>query len=546
MPEILVINGRIFTGDPECPFVEAFAVSGGRISALGSDVEVRAMSTAETQVIDLDGNFAMPGLVDVHAHLGLGGRQLAFEMPVLPSDGVAEIAGKVRAWRERLEPGEWIVGGIVGSTVMDDLTHHDLAALDDAAGDHPVLLRDDTMHNRWVNSAAFEILGIDESSPSPEGGSYVRDQEGRLNGVLTELACGPAEAAVMDTIGDVEGFHAEAFTTAVRTLNSYGITAVQESATMDYALRTLHDIDEAGGLTAHVVASMPSRPFLEEGINGEELYRVGDESHSRHVHPTFAKYVLDGVPMTRTAALIHPYRCNHADDDPNFTGETLWDADELTTSLLALVDRGLNAKLHATGDGAVRLILDAVEEVRRMRGWDAKFHIAHVEFVHDDDLPRFAELDVVPDASPYLWFPSVMQESMKKQVPAETFDRSWPLRRLMDSGALVSCGSDWPCAAPTPDPWTGLATLVTRSNPDPAVTGRLNGNEALTVEQAIAAFTCNPAQAMGLGETTGILRTGYSADFIVLDRDLFTAEPGKLHETQVLRTFFEGRLVHEA
>lgn len=315
---------------------------------------------------------------------------------------------------------------------------------------------------------------------------------------------------------------------------------------MDYALRTLRDLDEAVELTAHVVASMPAQPFLEEGITGEELYQVGDENHSTHLHPTFAKYVLDGVPMTRTSALLTPYQCHRHDDDPNFLGEALWDSDELEASLLALADRGLNAKLHATGDGAVRMILDAVETVRRVRGWDSRFHIAHVEYVHDDDLARFAQLQVVPDASPYLWFPSVMQESMAKQVSAETFARSWPLRRLLESGALVSCGSDWPCAAPTPDPWTGLATLITRANPDPAVTGELNVTEALTVEQAITTFTSNPAQAMGLGEVTGMLRAGMSADFIILDRDLFSAYPAQLHETTVLKTYFEGKLVYEA
>lgn len=178
MQEYIVTNGRIFTSDSEQPFVDAFAVSNGRVGALGSLDEVRASLQGEPEIIDLGGSFAMPGLVDVHAHLGLGGRQLAFEMPVLPSDDVAEIAVKVRNWSKNLAPGEWVVGGIVGSTVMDDLTHIDLATLDEAADGHPVLLRDDTMHNRWVNSAALEILGIDETSHAPEGGSYVGDRSG--------------------------------------------------------------------------------------------------------------------------------------------------------------------------------------------------------------------------------------------------------------------------------------------------------------------------------------------------------------------------------
>lgn len=544
MSDLIITNGRICTSNPEQPWAEAFAVRQGRIAAVGALEDVRASVTDDAEVVDLDGRFAMPGLVDVHAHLGLGGRQLAFELQVLPSDDVAQIANRVRAWRTELQPGQWVVGGIVGSTVMDDLTHHDLHTLDDAAGGHPVLLRDDTMHNRWVNSAALKIFGIGEESPAPDGGPYVRDSEGRLNGVLTEMACSPAEAAVLDSIEDVPGFHAKAIGTAVQTLNSYGVTAVQESATMDYALRTLRDLDVAGDLTAHVVASMPAQPFLEEGIVGDELYAVGDETHSPHLHPTFAKYVLDGVPMTRTAALITPYRCRHSDDDPDYTGEPLRNREELIASLLDLAGRGLSAKLHATGDGAIRLILDAVQEVRETVGWDSRFHIAHVEYVHDDDLNRFAQLQVVPDASPYLWFPSVMQESMAKQVSAETFARSWPLRRLMDSEALVSCGSDWPCAAPTPDPWTGLATLITRSNPNQKVSGALNPAEALTIEQAIAAFTRNPAQAMGLGEETGMLRAGLSADFIVLDRDLFASDPAQLHETTVLATYFEGQQIY--
>lgn len=548
-PSFLLKNGTIYTADPQHPWADAVGVHEGRITAVGTVEEVRASLPDDVEEVDLDGAFAMPGLVDVHAHLGLGGRQLAFELPILPTDTVAEILAKVRDWTASLEPGTWVIGGIVGSTVMDELTHNDLLALNDASGGRPVLLRDDSMHNRWVNSAALQILGIDENSADPEGGAYGRDAAGRLTGVLEELACGPAEAAAMDALPDPDAYNATALQTAITTLNSYGVTAVQDAATMAYALHGLRDLDDAGRLTAHVVASMPSRPFIEHGITGAELYDVGETTGSAHVHPTFAKYVLDGVPMTRTSAMRRPYLCQHgasgSDADPEFTGEPLWELDDLVDSLRRLVGRGLHAKLHATGDAAVRRILDAVEQVRASHGDAPLFHIAHVEYIDDADLPRFAELNVVPDASPYLWFPSVIQESIAKQIPAETFQRSWPLKTLIDAGAPVCGGSDWPCAAPTPDPWTGLATLVTRAHPDPAVAGQLNADEALTIDQAIAAFTRHPAAAMGLAEVTGTLRPGLSADLIVLDRNLVTADPAHLHETTVLRTYFEGALVHE-
>ncbi|MGO1181510.1 MAG: amidohydrolase [Micrococcaceae bacterium] len=542
----ILAHGTIYTADPQHPWVEAIGVEQGRIAAVGTLEEVRAALPGDVEMVDLEGRFAMPGLVDVHAHLGLGGRQIAFELPVLPTDTVTEILAKVRNWTPTLDEGTWVIGGIVGSTVMDDLTHDDLIALDEASAGHPVMLRDDSMHNRWVNSAALRLLNVDETTPNPEGGSYGRDASGRLTGVLEELAGSPAEAAALKALPDPDAYNATALQTAVDTLNSYGVTAVQDAATMDYALRGLRDLDTAGQLTAHVVASMPSRPFIEHGITGPELYDIGETTASAHVHPTFAKYVLDGVPMTRTSAMLRPYLCHHdADTDPSFTGEPLWELDELVSSLRALVDRGLHAKLHATGDAAVRRILDAVEQVRASHGSAPLFHIAHVEYIDDADLPRFAELEVVPDASPYLWFPSVIQESIAKQIPADTLAKSWPLKTLIDNGAPVCGGSDWPCAAPTPDPWTGLATLITRAHPDPAVAGWLNPDEALTIEQAIAAFTRHPAAAMGLGDVTGMLTPGLSADLIVLDRNLFTAEPAHLHETAVLRTYFEGVLVHE-
>ncbi|MCG2622894.1 amidohydrolase [Arthrobacter sp. I2-34] len=544
--DFIVTGGPVYTSDPDHEWAEAFVVSGGKIKAVGTEAELRALAGGSVPVLDLEGRLALPGLVDVHAHLGLGGRQLAFELPLLPTDSTAEIFAKVRAWVERLGPEEWVVGGIVGSTVMDDITVQDLQLLDEAAQGHTVMLRDDSMHNRWVNSRALEVMGVTRDSPNLEGGTYVRDDAGNLTGVLHELAGGLAEAAAAASIRDLDQYNAVALKTAIRTLNSFGITSVQEAATMDYALKTLHHLDGQGELTAQVVASMPSRTFIEPGITGPDLYEIGSKHRSEHVRPDFSKYVLDGVPMTRTSAMLHPYICSHPTHEPDFTGESLWELADLVRSLEDLVDRGLHAKLHATGDAAVRRVLDAVEAVRKSRGYGAIFQIAHVEYIDDADLRRFAELQVVPDASPYLWFPSVIQESIAKQIPAETFDKSWPLRDLFEDGALVSGGSDWPCAAPTPDPWTGLETMVTRRSPDPSVAGELNAGQGIDLRQAVAAFTRNPAAAMGLGEVTGMLRPGLAADFIVLDQDIFREDPSAIHKTKVLQTYFEGRLVYDA
>jgi predicted amidohydrolase YtcJ len=542
--DLVVTGGRVWTQDPARPWAEALAVRDGRIVAVGTADEVAATVGPDTEVHELTGAMVMPGLVDGHVHLNLGGSQAAFELPLLPTDGVEEILGKVRDWARELDPDDWVIGGIIGSTTMDGITDADtLARLDEAAGGRPVLLRDDSMHNRWVSSRALELMGVTSESPDPEGGHYVRDSGGRLTGVLHELASGMAEGAFTASVQDRDARVLTAVRTAVGILNGFGITAAQEAATMAGPARALAALEAAGELTARVVLSTPVRPFIEEGTVGEELIAAVAPLRGNLVRPDFVKIVLDGVPMTRTTALLSPYRCRHGEEPQ--TVESLWTLDDLVAQLERCSDLGLGAKLHATGDASVRRVLDAAERLRAAHGPGIRLQIAHTEYVHPDDVPRFAALDVVADLSPYIWYPSVIQESIAAQVPAEIVEGSWPVRDLVDAGAVVAAGSDWPCAAPTPDPWTGLQTLVTRRNPDPAVPGALNAGQALTLAEAISAFTTNPAQAMGLGDVVGRLAVGYAADFIVLDRDLFGIDVAEIHRTQVLRTYFAGTVVHE-
>jgi predicted amidohydrolase YtcJ len=546
-PADLVVTGaHIRTQDPDRPWAEALAARDGVLVAVGSRADVGALVGPQTRVDDVAGAMVLPGLVEGHVHLNLGGSQAAFELPLLPTDEVGTILDKVRGWAADLEPDAWVVGGIVGSTVMDGLGDASvLARLDEAAGGRPVLLRDDTMHNRWVSSRALALMGVDPDTPDPDGGRYVRDPAGRLTGVLHESASAEAEIAFARSIPDIDARVATAIRTAVRVLNGYGITAAQEAATMLGAARALAALEAAGELNARVVLSAPVRPFLEEGVVGEELIAEVAKLRGDLVRPDFVKIVLDGVPMTRTTALLTPYKCHHPGDEPAY-GDLYWTLDDLVAQLDRCAELGLGAKLHATGDASVRRVLDAAERLRAAHGPGVRLQIAHAEYVHPDDLPRFGALDVVADLSPYIWYPSVIQDSIAEQVEKEVLDASWPVRDLIDTGALVAAGSDWPCAAPTPDPWTGLQTLVTRRNPDETVPGALNPDQAVTLEEALAAFTANPAEAMGLGDVAGRLKPGYAADFIVLDRNLFEIAPEEIHRTRVTRTYFAGRVVHEA
>lgn len=542
--DLVLTGGRIWTGDAARPWAEALAVRDGVLVAVGSAADVAVLTGPGTTVHPLDGRFAMPGLVDGHIHLNIGGAQV-FELPLLPFDDVETILAKVADWSAGLGPQDWVVGGIVGSPVMDALAATSVVhRLDAAAGGRPVLLRDDSMHNRWVSSRALELMGVDADTPDPAGGRYVRDAAGVLTGVVQESASGIAESVCARSVVDPAARIRRSVSTALKIANSFGITAVQEAATMAAPARALADLAAAGELTVRVVLSMPARPFIEDGTVGDALVAEVAGLRSDLIRPDFVKIALDGVPITRSAALLQPYRCDHG--EPAETGSMYWELDELVAELEKCHERGLGAKVHATGDASVRRVLDAVEIVRGRRGAGPRVQIAHAEWVHPDDLPRFAALDVIADLSPYLWFPSVIHESLATHVSDELLASMWPVRALLDSGAQVAAGSDWPCAAPSPDPWTGLQTLVTRRNPDGSVPGELNPGQAVTLPEAVAAFTSGPAEAAGLGDVTGRLVPGLSADLIVLDRDLFAVDVEQLHRTTVLRTYFRGRVVHEA
>lgn len=544
-PDLIVTNASVYTCDPAHEWAEAFAVADGKVVAVGNAAEIRALASETTEVLDAGGRMVMPGLCDVHTHLGYGGTQVAWELILPPTDTLDEILAKVRQRAETLGPDEWIVGGNIGSTVLDTVSQGGyLAALDEAGGGRPVLLRDDSMHNRWVNHRALQIMGVGEHSPDPEGGTYVRDAVGQLTGVLHEMASKVAEDAALASIANPAERHRVSFTTALRMVNSYGITAAQDAGTLEYALQTLADLDDSGELSAWIVASLPARPFFEEGTVGEELYALAGAYRRPHVRPDFVKLFLDGVPMTRTSAMLEPYVCHGEHEDPDFKGEPYWSRDDLVSTLERCFELGLNAKFHAAGNASVRLALDAVEAVRSTHGDGPIFQIAHVVYVDPADVARFAQLGVVADASPYIWYPSVIQDSLANQIPKETLDRSWPLQELLDKGAVLAAGSDWP-VVPVPNPWIGLQTLVTRANPDPTVAGELNASQRLSLDDAISAFTRNPAKAMGLGDVTGAIKPGLSADFVVLNHNLFDVQPDEIHTTEVQLTYFQGRNVFD-
>lgn len=542
-PDMILHNATIHTMNGERSKVSAMAIGDGRIIAVGGDDTVLEMAGSETEVRDLQGAVVIPGLVDVHNHHLLAGEVELFRLSFPPTASFDEVLEYIREFSKGLGPDEWVIGESFGSLLIDKFsTAEARRQVDEAAGGRPVALTDDSHHNKFANTRALELAGITPESVAPPGGEIVRDPEtGELTGLLYE----GATLALNDAIDrfnphDLDYF-AQCSAKGIEILSSLGITAFQDAAASLDVLKALHALDSRSELNAWVVSCLLSAKFVfANSPVGDELIAQREDYRSTHHKPDFIKVALDGVPTTETGAFLKPYRQreNHA----CHCGATTMAPEDMKDWILHTAEFGLGAKVHCTGDAAVRVALDAFEAAREAGYQDVKFQIAHGQFIDEQDMSRFVDLDVDADVSPFLWFPGVIPDAIKMVRPEEDAPRIQPNRTLIDLGVNVAGGSDWPVSV-SPNPWEGIQGLVTRADPLNRAPGTLVPEQAITRMEAIEAFTINGARAMGLEDEVGSLEAGKSADFVILSQDPFEVEVTKLIETEAVETWFAGRQV---
>ena len=540
--DLVLQNGAIYTLDAKKPWAKAVAVKNGVIVKVGDAKDMAALMGSKTRVVDLQRRMVMPGINDVHVHALDAAYDARYTCAIPYTDQLAQVTEAVRACAQKAPPGEWILGGPWASALLPQLATLDaLKQLDAASAGHPVVLRDDTYHNRWVNSAVLEKVGIGPAAVSPPGG-HVTLQDGKPTGLLKEFSAWlPVKQATPPRPADRLR---ESVREAADILSAYGITGIQDAFTPRPALQAYAEADREGeGLKLRVVTSLDLLGVL--GDPDEALLDDAKNWRTERVRPDFVKFLLDGVPMVHTALMLEPYLPTPEHGD-HYYGAPTFTLAQLVERLTVLDKRGVPVKMHAVGDGAVRMVLDAVEQVRRVNGPNGPQHqVAHASFVSPKDYKRFAKLNVAVDASPMLWFPHPFTIATEKTLGHK---RAWdmlPLNSLVKAGALVAAGSDWPAAQPNANPWTGIEGLVTRRNPEGTMPGVLGPKERVSLDQALRIYTLNSAAAMGLGRLTGSIEVGKSADMAVLDRNLFKVPITEVHKTQVLTTYFQGRPVYQ-
>lgn len=542
--ELILHNGTIETMDTQGRIHSSLAIKDGRILALGD--AVAASMGAETQVIDLGGAYVLPGLHDVHNHHMLAGQQTLFELNASPSLSLDDFLAAITEYCATLSPDAWVVGGSWGSGMMKEIsTVEARQRLDEATGGRPALLKDDSKHNHWANTLALELAGLSRHTPDPDGGQILHDANGEVTGVLIEAGGVVLERtfAKLQPISTTDLLRAAAH--GISILHSYGITAFQDAATSLQLMQALKELDDAGALKAWVISSMAANDFIfGTSPLGEGIIERREETRSHHHRPDFIKIFLDGVPPAGTSAFIEPYLKEAGFGDCH-CGSTTMAAADLEQWLFSTAERGISAKIHCTGDASVRLVLDAVAKVRAAGHAEIRYHIAHGQFVHPQDIPRFAEHDVTADISPSLWFPGVIPQAIAAVLPPERASQMQPNRALLDAGTRIAGGSDWPVSV-SPNIWEAIYGLITRQDPTGEFPGALWAEQAITLEEALKIYTIDSAGAMGLAAITGSLEVGKSADFVVLSANPHEIPVEWIPLITTTQTWFAGELIFTA
>ena len=502
MPQasLVIVNGAVWA--PGRPSSSALAVEGERIVAVGADADVRALIGPTTRVIDAAHGTILPAFNDAHVHFLMASRSLD-GLDLFGAETQEEVANRILAFAGASH-SSWLVGrGWFYSAFPGGMPSLEL--LDELVPDRPAYLESFDAHTAWVNSRARVASGLGSGS-----------------GVLKEAAMLDVMRSLPPRTADLD---IAALQAGMRLAASRGIASVQEAGDGMAQLPLYETLRERDQLTMRVRLAFDMIPGLDSA--GWEK-RLDDYDTARlrlsgsWLHTGILKAFADGVVESGTAAMLEPY------EGTTERGALLWEPDALAVAVRAADARGWQVQVHAIGDRAIRVALDAFSGCEQGR----RHRVEHIETPAAADTARFAELGVIASMQPQHADPN-LTSVWRRSLGAERSVRGWPWRALLASGATLAFGSDWP-VVPI-DPFASLQIATER-----------HAAQGIAMEQAVAAWTTGAAYAEHMEEEKGALQTGMLADIAVLDRDLASTPGGELGQIKVEATVVGGRLVYES
>ncbi|GBR47958.1 amidohydrolase [Gluconobacter roseus] len=515
----------------------AILIREGRIAGIGDHHALLDSCAGEVEQVDLGGACVLPGFIDSHLHLLMGAEYLS-NIGLRDARTMAEVVRRVEAFAAAHPERDWLLG-LEWSYGYPDLPPEgfDRAMLDAVVPDRPVFLRSGMAHAAWANSRALELAGIDASTPDPEGGEIVRRPDGSPSGWLKEEAAKLVSAHVppMD-----EQMVREGLERVLGEMARCGITRVESAAYDEGLFPILGDMEALGELTCRigVMVEMPPPQMSEKRL--AEIEGLRRRYHSPMLSLDGVKFFLDGVLESHTACMPQGYA-----DRPDETGTLVWKPEAYKSAVRQVSEAGFQIWTHAIGSGAIQLALDAYAQDPAMTR-SLRHRVEHVEIPFAEDIPRFRELGAVACLQPVMVAPSDewmgMQGVWAQRVRESELERAFPNRALLDAGSVVAFGTDWPIVSLSP--LRGISKAVTRRSL--AGGAAFVPQQAITVPEALYAYTAAGAFACHREAQEGSIEVGKLADLVVLSSDPADVPPGQIPEISVLMTMLGGRVVYDA
>lgn len=526
--DLVVTNARVYTADVNRPVAEAFAARSGRILFVGSARGALALAGPRTERLDLGGRTVIPGIVDAHAHLlGLG--QALRTVDLVGTRSYDEVIARVVERARTARPGEWIRGRGWDQNDWADTRFPTHAALSRAVPNHPVYLTRVDGHAALVNAKALELAQVSAATPDPAGGRFMRDSANNPTGVLIDAAQGVVGRVIPPASRTELREHTLA---AITELNRWGLTGIHDAGVGAEGISVYEELAREGRYSLRNYVMIRANDSTLDAFmrRGPQKGLFDGRLWIRSI-----KITHDGALGSRGAALLEPYA-----DDPGNTGLITTPMERVKSVAVRALRAGFQLNVHAIGDRANRLVLDEfAAALREVPAADHRFRIEHAQILHYQDIPRFAQLDVIPSmqgshqTSDMYWVPNRLGWARSLGAYA------W--RSLLNTGVVIPNGSDLPVEAA--NPLISFHSFVTRQDADNYPAGGWFPDQRTTRHEALLSMTVWPAYAAFMESESGSLTAGKFADFVVLDRDIMTVALEQILGTRVLMTVLGGHSV---